>query len=142
VVRERIDIRVRFRGKERLLRLVAYAGEWHAAFLTPGKTDFLTEECPAPSPPGAWLPAMQLKESELRIERPSDNVMSLGMGQLLLSRSPSFEDGWVRIRLRSIMADYGDDIWGRHGKTSLSELKADRKKQPGRQKDRDKEMDR
>ena len=44
-----IDLRVRFHGQERLLRLVLDDGEWHAAILIPGKRDSLTGECPPPA---------------------------------------------------------------------------------------------
>ena len=94
-----IDLHVRLRGKEPVLRLAEGDGEWHAALLVPGKTDWLTEECPAPSPPGAWLPAGHCEP--LATEGPSGNVESIALGRLLLSgRDFTAEDGWVKVLLR------------------------------------------
>lgn len=142
-MRNGIDLRVCFRGQERLLRLVKYQGEWHAALPTPGKVDMLTGECPVPSPPGTRLPAMTLQGFDLRVKRPPGKVERLDTGRLLTSGGVAVESGRLLVRLRSIMADYQDDIGSRRGKKSLAELKAGgkgrRKARPG---DRDRDMER
>ncbi|HLJ95901.1 MAG TPA: hypothetical protein VKU02_22190 [Gemmataceae bacterium] len=113
-MRREIDIYVQFRGNERLLRLRNTEGEWHAALMVTGKTDWLTEEYVNPAPRNAKLPIMELRDSTLRIEQPKDNVMSMEMGKLLAARGVSIAEGWIGVSVTSVMADYQDDIGDRH----------------------------
>jgi hypothetical protein len=117
-----IDLRVQFRGQERLLRLMDVDGEWHAALLVPGKEDLLLQRYVVPSPPGTMLPGMWLNDATLFIEPPSDNVMNIEMGRLLASGRIAYKGGWIAVEVDSIRADYHDDIGGTRGKTSLAEL--------------------
>jgi hypothetical protein len=138
-----IEMRVRHQGEERLLRLGYTEGKWYAALLKPGKRDYLTDECPAPSPPGTQLPAMKLQDFDLRIERPPGNVESLEVGRLRLSRRVVIEDGWVQVPLGGIMAEYGDLDDAPRGKQSLAEIKATSKgRTPHAGKDSGRETDR
>src|ERR1700730_18409826 len=102
-----IDIRVEFHGKERLLRLGGAEEGWPA----------LLEECGKPSPLGTKLPLLEWHQFNLRIEEPKGNVVSMEMGKLLAS-GVSIEDGWIGLRLASVMSDRHDDIGLGHDRSS------------------------
>lgn len=131
-----IELRVKFRSGERLLRLREYDDGWYAALLVPGKRDVLTDEHPEPSPPDAVLPRMEIRDFVLRIEAPQGKVDSLGVFRLLASGRARIERGWVVVGLRGITSDYGDAA----GERTLPE-QARILKFP-RQKARDIDMDR
>ena len=121
-MRRDIEIRVRFRGKERALRLLYDEGRWHAALIVPGEPDVLTEECIDPSPPGTKLPKMELQEFNLRIEGPKDNVVGLEMGRFLASPGVSLDkDGWIGVTVGSVMANFHDDIGNSRDKAQARE---------------------
>jgi hypothetical protein len=110
-----IELRVRFRGEEHLLRLSADGGEWYAALCKLGP-DWLTGECPLPSPPGAWLPALEIEGFKVRIERPPDKVESIALARLQAAGPTSTEGRWIGIAARGIAADYHDNLGDRPGR--------------------------
>ena len=117
-----IEVRVQLRGSERLLRLWNADSEWHAALLIPGREDWLTGECPLPSPQGAMLPNLEMKGMELRIQAPSGNVANIGTAMLIASGRVHVRDGYVVVALRSIMRDYQDGLNDRiaeHGQAQI-----------------------
>ncbi len=113
-MRTEVSMHVRFRGKERLLRLTHAPRVWHARFVVTGKVDILTDRFVESAPPGTQLPTVELLDFALRIEVPKDHVVSLGMGKLLSMRGVAARDGWIPINLTSVMGHYHDDIGLRH----------------------------
>jgi hypothetical protein len=107
---EFIEIRVQLRGNERLLRLRNTGPEWYAALLIPGREDLLTGECPSPSPRGAILPKLEMKDMELKIQASSGKVESIGMAMLIASGHVHVKDGHVVVALRGIIRDYQDGV--------------------------------
>lgn len=104
-----IDMHVRFRGNERFLRLIYREKEWHAALKLPGELDLLSDEYIPSVPRGARLPAIELKDFDLRIERPNDNVLSMAVFKLLATRAITTDDGWIGIKLESVLTDFPND---------------------------------
>jgi hypothetical protein len=109
-----ISMYVRFRGKERLLRLAHEDGRWYAHFTVPGEVDMQTGKIVDPAPPGTQLPIVKLRDFQLRIEGPKNHVVSLEMGKLLSTRGMAVQHGWIAIALTSVMADSHVRIGLRH----------------------------
>jgi hypothetical protein len=119
-----IELRVRFRGEERLLRLGVDGGEWYAGLCKLGP-DWLTGECTPPSHPGTWLPALEIDDFKLRIERPSGNVESIALTRLQAAGPTSAEGPWLVVAARGIAADYNDNIGNRPGRRPPADRKTE-----------------
>ncbi len=120
-MRSDFGVHVRFRGRERLFGLTHVEGEWHASIIVPGELDMLTDEVVEPAPRGTKLPTAKLHNFDLRIEAPKDHVVSLEMGKLLSAPGVSVAEGWIGIRLTSVMAEYHENIGLRHLRDAAQE---------------------
>jgi hypothetical protein len=101
-----IEMYVRYRGNERLLRLSRDHGQWYAALIVPGQEDLNGETAALPVP-GAALPRADLDDMTFRIEAPRGKVVGLGAGALIAHGVP-VRDGWIEVPLAGICRDYHD----------------------------------